>query len=74
MRRPRPRLDAVTDEIHQMQTQRASIEDFLKAFAAMPDELTEFTLESWHGLVDYGTVYAADDIRFTFKNGQEVKA
>ena len=40
----------------------------------MPDELTEFTLESWHGLVDYGTVYAVDDIRFTFKNGQEVKA
>ena len=68
------RLDAVTAEIHQMQTQRASIEDFLKAFAAMPDKLTEFTLESWHGLVDYGTVYAADDIRFTFKNGQEVNA
>lgn len=68
------RLDAVTAIIHQMQTQRASIEDFLKAFAAMPDELTEFTLESWHGLVDYGTVYSADDIRFTFKNGQEVKA
>ena len=68
------RLDAVTDEIHQMQTQRASIEDFLKAFAAMPDELTEFTLESWHGLVDFGTVYSADDIRFTFKNGQEIKA
>lgn len=68
------RLDAVTVEIHQMQTQRASIEDFLKAFAAMPDELSEFTLDSWHGLVDYGTVYADDDIRFTFKNGQEVKA
>jgi DNA repair exonuclease SbcCD ATPase subunit len=68
------RLDAVTAEIHQMQTQRASIEDFLKAFAAMPDKLTEFSLEIWHGLVDYGTVYATDDIRFTFKNGQEVKA
>ena len=66
--------DAVTAEIHQMQTQRASIEDFLSAFAAMPDELTEFTLESWHGLVDFGTVYSADDIRFTFKNGQEIKA
>lgn len=52
----------------------STIEDFLKAFAAVPDELTEFTLESWHGLVDYGTVYAADGIRFTFKNGQEVKA
>lgn len=68
------RLDAVADEIHQMQTQRASIEDFLKAFAAMPDEMTEFALESWYGLVDFSTVYAADDIRFTFKNGQEVKA
>ena len=67
------RLDAVTEEIHQMQTQRASIEDFLSAFAAIPDELTEFTLESWHGLVDYGTVYADDDIRFTFKNGQEIQ-
>lgn len=68
------RLDSVTAEIHQMQTQRASIEDFLSAFAAMPDELTEFTLESWHGLVDYGTVCADDNIRFTFKNGYEVKA
>ena len=27
----------------------------------MPDELSEFTLDSWHGLVDYGTVYADDD-------------
>ncbi len=68
------RLDAVTAEIHQMQTQRASIEVFLEAFAAMPDELTEFTLENWHGPVDYSTVYAFDDIRFTFKNGQEVNA
>ena len=57
-----------------MQTQRASIEDFPKAFTAMPDELTEFTLENWHRLVDYGTVYSVDDIRFTFKNGQEIKA
>ena len=40
----------------------------------MPDELSEFTPDSWHGLVDYGTVYADDDIRFTYKNGQEVKA
>ena len=40
----------------------------------MPDEMTEFMLESWHGLVDFATSYAADDIRFTFKSGQETKA
>lgn len=44
---------------------------FLKAVNKLPDQLT---LETWHGLVDYATVYAEDDIRFTFKNGQEVKA
>jgi hypothetical protein len=38
------------------------------------NQLPEFTLKTWHGLVDYVTVYAEDDIRFTFKNGQEVKA
>ena len=49
-------------------------EAFLKAFERLPDQLPEFTLKTWHGLVDYVTVYAEDDIRFTFKNGQEVKA
>ena len=48
--------------------------DVFRMELAMPDKLTEFTLESWHGLMDYGTVYAADDIRFTFRNGQEIRA
>ena len=39
-----------------------------------PDEDIEFSLESWHSMVDYATVYSADDIRFTFKNGQEFQA
>ena len=68
------RLEEVTEEISQKQTQRANYEAFLKAFEKLPDQLPEFTLETWHGLVDYATVYAEDDIRFTFKNGQEVKA
>ena len=68
------RLDAIAAEIHEKQTQRASYEAFLTSFKKLPDQLTEFTLATWHGLVDYVTVYAEDDIRFTFKNGQEVKA
>ena len=68
------RLEEVTEEISQKQTQRANYEAFLKAFEKLPDQLPEFTLETWHGLVDYATVYAEDDIWFTFKNGQEVKA
>ncbi len=30
--------------------------------------------EMMHALVDYAIVYNADDIRFTFKNGQEIRA
>ena len=28
----------------------------------------------WCGLADYMTVYAKDDVRFTFRNGQEIRA
>ena len=55
-------------------TQRTAIEAFLESFKALPDTLTEFQLENWHSLVDYVTVYSVNDIRFTFKNGQEVQA
>ena len=45
-----------------------------EAFEKMPDQLTEFALETWHSRVDFATVYSENDIRFTFKNGQEVRA
>lgn len=47
---------------------------FVESFEALPDTLTEFKLENWLSLVDYATVYSTDDIRFTFKHGQEVQA
>ena len=47
---------------------------FLNAFEQTPDSLTEFSLERWHSMVDFATVYSIDDIRFTFKNGQEIQA
>lgn len=68
------RLETVMAELDQMQTQRADIEAFLESFETLPDTLTEFKLENWHSLVDYATVYSTDDIRFTFKHGQEVQA
>ena len=35
---------------------------------------TSFSPENWHSMVDFATVYSIDDIRFTFKNGQEIKS
>ena len=68
------RLETVMAELDRMQTQRADIEAFVESFETLPDTLTEFKLENWHSLVEYATVYSTDDIRFTFKHGQEVQA
>ena len=72
--RAKTRLEEVTAEIQEKQTASANMGTFLNAFEQMPDSLTEFSLESWHSMVDFATVYSIDDIRFTFKNGQEIKA
>lgn len=68
------RLEEVTAEIAEKQTASSNMDDFLTNFEQMPETLTEFTLECWNSMVDYATVYGTDDIRFTFKNGQEVQA
>ena len=68
------RLEQVMADLQQIQLQRAEYESFLKTFKQLPDSLEEFSIDSWNSLVEYATVYSADDIRFTFKNGQEIKA
>lgn len=68
------RLELVTAEIQEKQLPSSCMDDFLTAFAQPPETLREFTLESWNSMVDYITVYSANDIHFTFKNGQKVKA
>lgn len=41
-----------------------------KAQEALVDK---FEPELWRGLLDFVTVYARDDVRFTFKDGTEIK-
>ena len=68
------RLEQLMTDLQQMQLQRAEYESFLKTFKQLQDSLEEFSIDSWNSLVEYTTIYSADDIRFTFKNGQEIKA
>ena len=68
------RIDELSEKIEETQSRKAGYEDFLKAFENTPDSLTEFSLDAFNGLVDHLTVYAKDDIRFTFRNGQEIRA
>lgn len=34
---------------------------------------TEFNGELWYSLIEYVTVFEKEDIRFTFKDGTEIK-
>ena len=67
-------IDSLSEKIHDTQSRKGSVEDFLRAFEKTPDSLPEFSLDAFTGLVDHLTVYAKDDIRVTSRNGQEVNA
>jgi hypothetical protein len=65
------KLEKVSDEIRIKKKRAEETEAFAKAFVNTTDGFDE---KDWAALLDYATVYAADDIRFTFRNGLEVKA
>ena len=67
------RYESLDETIRSKQSRRAKIEAFLEALAKA--ELVDtFDTALWCGLVDFVTVHGKDDVRFTFKNGQEIRA
>ena len=67
------RHEALDETIRSKQSRRAKIEAFLEALAKA-ELVDKFETTLWCGLVDYVTVHSKDDVRFTFKNGQEIRA
>lgn len=68
------RLDEVEAKIHDKNSRRKSIEHYLSLLEERQDAVTEYDVRLWHGMVEFVTVYGKDDIRFTMKDGTEVKA
>lgn len=68
------RLAEVTETIHSKNSRHKMIDSYLDLLEKSDDTLTEFESRYWHGMVEHATVYATDDIRFTFKDGTEIKA
>ena len=65
------RYETLDETIRSKQSRRATIEAFLKTLA-QADLVDKFETSLWCGLVDFVTVYNKDDVRFSFKNGQEI--
>ena len=70
--RTKARLEEVEQTIAEKQAHREMVEQFLSELAKQ-DAIAEFTDELWYSMIDCVTVYTKDDIRFTFKNGTEIK-
>lgn len=68
------RIEELNDRIQETQAQKASIDDFLRAFKTMPETLTSFSLDNFNALADYLTVNSEGDIDVTFRNGQTIRA
>lgn len=74
------RYDAARDgyekasgEISDRQGKRKTYMRFIGGLQKLDGFCGKFDEELWTALFDHATVYARDDIRFTFKAGNEVK-
>ena len=68
------RYDEVNAAISDKQARQAQIEAFLETLRAQDGLIEKFEVSLWCGLVDFVTVYAKDDVRFTFKDGTGIRA
>ena len=67
------RLDEVEAEIHDKHSRCKSIEHYLEILTERKEAVTEYEAWLWHGMVEFVTVYSKGDIRFTMKDGTEIK-
>ena len=72
--RAKVRLEEVGSAITERQAKWEKIGRFVSCLEKLDGPLTAFQEDDWYSLVEYATVYGKDDIRFTFKNGMEIKA
>lgn len=66
-------MDEVSKAIKAKQAQQDKIERFLADLGRQEGLVTEFDEDQWYSLVDFVTVFNKEDIRFTFKDGTEIK-
>jgi site-specific DNA recombinase len=46
---------------------------FLDGLKKQKELVTEFDEDLWYSLIEYVTVFCKEDVRFTFKDGTEIK-
>ena len=71
--RTKARLDEMGSAITEKQAKKEQIEMFLAELERQDGVATEFDENLWYSLIDFVTVFNKEDVRFTFKDGTEIK-
>lgn len=66
--------DKITTRISSKLAQREQFKKVLETLEEQDGAISEFDEGLWCSLVDHVTVYGKEDVKFTFKNGIEIKA
>ena len=70
----REKRDTANARISGMLSAKKAAQQFLATLRTLDQPMAEFSPELWGTLLDHATVYATDDVRFTFRNGIEIRA
>ena len=71
--RTKARLDEMGSAITEKQAKKEQIEMFLAELERQDGVATEFDENLWYSPIDFVTVFNKEDVRFTFKDGTEIK-
>jgi hypothetical protein len=68
------RYEVVTGLISERKARGETMDAFIAELQRQDGLIADFDERLWYSLVEYGTVYGENDVRFTFKNGAEITA
>ena len=66
-------VEALEEAIQDKRYRKTRTDLFLKTLKKQEVLVSEFSEKLWYALADHVTVYSKEDVRFTFKNGEEIK-
>jgi hypothetical protein len=68
------RYEEATQNLSDKKARGEMMEGFITELKQQDGLITDFDERLWHSLLDFATVYSETDVRFTFKNGMEIRA
>jgi len=69
----RSRLEQAEEQRKERRAQQEQIDSFLNTLKQNDSIQVDFNEELWYSVIDKFTVYSSEVVRFTFKDGSEIK-